>query len=628
MAGPVLNSLSRGNCWQWLIPATSYIDRRGARLPRSASLRPYGLSPTQIRHAYGFDQIMLPGTATLADGSGQTIAIVDAYNDPNIRGDLQAFDQQFGLPDMDTSAFVIMSQTGSTTDLPGLDPTPPGSGGTWDLEISLDVEVVHALAPAANIILVEANSNGAGDLQTAIKQARQQAGVVAVSMSFGYPEFSDDLTTDGIFTTPNGHSGITFVAATGDSGQPGFYPSFSPNVLATGGTTLSVDADGNRIPQPGDGGTGETGWSGSGGGISILEPKPAYQNGVVTQSSTMRTTPDVAFDGDPNTGASIYDTYDYGTVNPWVKVGGTSLAAPAWAALIALADQARASIGLPSLDGATQTLPMLYAMPASDFNDIIAGNNGTSAGPGYDLVTGRGTPKAAAVVNDLIGPFQVAASSPAAGASIGTPPTDFAITFGSPYTIGGIVASDLSVNGVAADSFSLTDAKTITFHFNASPVTAQGLQTMSIVAGALTRAADANPLAAFSANFRYDVLPIAIDSTTPTNGSIVQLPLSTLTVHFNEAYSPATISTSNLALSQGTVTGFTLVDPQTVKYALGGLVNSGTLSVGMAAGAVTDIYGNAGPAYSARYSSTAPRRRFRHRWRNSSRPDRSFTVTT
>src|SRR5207302_5794573 len=121
---------------------------------------------------------------------------------------------------------------------------------------------------------------------------------------------------DGIFTTPIGHIGITFVAATGDSGLPGFYPSFSPNVLAAGGTTLSVDADGNRIPQLGDGGTGETGWSGSGGGISILEPKPAYQNAVVTQSSTMRTTPDVAFDGDPNTGASIYDSYDYGTINP------------------------------------------------------------------------------------------------------------------------------------------------------------------------------------------------------------------------------------------------------------------------------------------------------------------------
>ena len=94
------------------------------------------------------------------------------------------------------------------------------------------------------------------------------------------------------------------------------------------------------------------------------------------------------------------------------------------------------------------------------------------------------------------------------------------------------------------------------------------------------------------------MLPIAIDSTTPTNGSIVQLPLSTLTVHFNEAYAPATISTSNLTLSQGTVTGFTLVDPQTVQYALDGLVNSGTLSIGMAAGAVTDIYGNPGPAYS------------------------------
>ncbi len=567
---------------------------------------PYGLSPTQIRHAYGFDQITLPGTTTVADGSGQTIAIVDAYNDPNIRGDLQAFDQQFGLPDMDTLSFVIMSQTGSTTNLPGLDPTPPGSGSTWDLEISLDVEVVHALAPAARIILVEANSSSAGDLQAAVNQARQKAGVVAVSMSFGYPEFSEDTTTDGIFTTPAGHVGITFVAATGDSGQPGFYPSFSPNVLAAGGTTLSVDADGNRVPQPGDGGTGETGWSGSGGGISILEPQPAYQNGVVTQSSRQRTTPDVAFDGDPNTGFSIYDSYDYGTVDPWIKVGGTSLAAPAWAALIALADQARASIGLSSLDGATQTLPMLYSMAASDFNDIITGNNGTAAGPGYDLVTGRGTPKAAAVVNDLVGPFQVALSNPAAGSSVGTPPSDFAITFASPYDSGGIVASDLTVNGIAADSFSLTDATTITFHFNASPVTAQGLQSMAIAAGALSRAADGSPLSAFSASFRYDTVPIAIDSMAPASGSIVQLPLAALTVHFNEAYDPTTINVSNLTLGQGTVTGFSLVDSQTVQYSVSGLVTAGTLSLSMPAGAVTDIYGNPGLAYAGTLLLNAP----------------------
>ena len=552
---------------------------------------PYGLSPIQIRHAYGLDQVTLPGTSTLADGSGQTIAIVDAFNSPNIRSDLQAFDQQFGLADPIGDAFKIVSQTGSTTNLPGVDPSGPGSAGSWDLEVSLDVEVVHALAPGANILLVEANSNGAGDLQNAINFARQQTGVVVVSMSFGYGEASNQTMTDGIFTTPSGRGGVTFVAATGDSGLPAFYPAFSPNVLAAGGTTLTVDTSGNIL--------NEAGWSGSGGGVSTVESQPAYQNGVVTQfSSTKRTVPDVAFDGDPNTGASVYDSYDYGTVNPWVKVGGTSLSAPGWAALIAIADQARSSIGLGPLDGPTQTLPMLYSFAASDFNDITSGNNGSPAGPGYDLVTGLGTPKAVVLINDLVGAFHVATSNPASGSAVATPPTDFAITFSSPYANAGIVAGDLSVNGIAADSFTSTDSTTITFHFNASPVTTQGLQTMSMPPGVLTRQADGAPLSAFNGSFRYDVLPIAIDGTTPADHSIAPAPLSTLSVHFNEAFDSATIGVSDLTVSQGSVSGFSIVDSQTVQYALSGVNAPGTLSIAMAAGAVTDTFGNPGPAYS------------------------------
>ena len=536
---------------------------------------------------------MLPGTATLADGSGETIAIIDAFRSPNIVADLQAFDAQFGIPDLIGAAFTIVSQTGGSTN--GL-----ATDSSWNLETTLDVEIVHALAPGANILLVEANSNGAGDLQAAVKYARQQPGVVAISMSFGYGESSTDLTTNAIFTTPTGHQGETFIAATGDSGQPAAYPAYSPNVLAVGGTTLSVDSLGNYL--------GETGWSlntpneaatnASGGGISTIESQPAYQNGVVTQSLSMRTAPDVAFDGDPNTGASIYDSSDYGTANPWIRVGGTSLSAPAWAALIAIADQARASIGLGSLDGATQTLPTLYAAPSSDFTDITAGNNGYSAGPGYDLVTGLGTPQAAALVHDLVGPFQVAASTPANGAIVAAAPTDFAITFGSPYATMGIAAADLTVNGIPADSFDPTSPTTITFHFNSSPVTMQGLQTMSIDAGSLTRQADGSPLAAFGATFRYDMLPIAVDATTPVDGSIVTLPLTTLNVHFNEPYDPATIGNSDLLLSQGFVAGFSFVDSQTVQYVLSGVSSPGPLTVSMAAGAVTDPFGNVGPAYS------------------------------
>ncbi len=550
---------------------------------------PYGLSPQQIRHAYGFDQVLLPGTSTIGDGTGQTIAIIDAFNDPNIRGDLSAFDQQFGLTDPTTTTFQIVSQSGSTTNLPGNGAMYPND--SWVLEESLDVETIHALAPGANILLVEANSASPSDLLAAVNYASQQPGVVAVSMSFGYPESSADLNTNTDFTTPSGHGGITFIAATGDTGQPGYYPAFSPNVLAVGGTTLNVDSSGNY--------QSETAWDESGGGISTVESQPAYQTGVVTQTSANRATPDVAFDGDPNTGISIYDSYDFGTTTPWVRVGGTSLGSPAWASLVAIADQARATLSLNSLDGATQTLPILYAASSSDFNDITSGsNNVSSAGPGYDLVTGRGTPKAPAIVNDLIGSFAVVAATPAINGTVSTPPTDFAITLSSPYNGTGIVASDLSVNGITADSVAQTNSTTLTFHYNSSPVSAQGLQTMTIAAGVFTRQGDGAASSAFNATFRYDALQIAVDSATPANGSIASLPLGTITLHFNEAYLISSIATTNITLSQGSVTGYSRIDGQTVAYSVSGINNAGTLIVNMAAGAVTDVYGNPGAAYS------------------------------
>jgi hypothetical protein len=168
------------------------------------------------------------------------------------------------------------------------------------------------------------------------------------------------------------------------------YPAYSPNVLAVGGTTLSLDYWGNVME--------ECGWSGSGGGLSQYEPEPAYQWGV--QDAGVRTVPDVAYDADSNTGFWIYDTAG---VSGWTSLGGTSAGAPQWAALIALVDQERATVwGAGSLDGATQTLPALYSPQMSqNFRDITTGNNGYDATPGYDLVTGLGSPWAPGLVHDL-----------------------------------------------------------------------------------------------------------------------------------------------------------------------------------------------------------------------------------
>ena len=260
------------------------------------------------------------------------------------------------------------------------------------------MEWAHAIAPGANILLVEANSNTNSDLYTAVDYARHATGVVAVSMSWSNGEYSGETSDDSHFTTPAGHAGVTFLAPSGDAGAPPSYPSISPNVVSVGGTSLYLTAQ-NAY-------SSEAGWSNSGGGISADETQPAYQTGVVTQSTTLRTNPDVAYDSNPATGFPVYDSYNNGTSTPWGEWGGTSAAVPQWAALVAIADQGRALAGKGSLDGVTQTLPALYGLPAADFHDITTGSSSTwpyyAAGPGYDLVTGRGTPYANQVIPALV----------------------------------------------------------------------------------------------------------------------------------------------------------------------------------------------------------------------------------
>jgi subtilase family serine protease len=350
-----------------------------------------GYTPSQIGHAYGFDKITFDNGTVKGDGSGQTIAIVSAYDDPNIVNDLNAFDMQFKLP---AASLSVLNQVGGAV-LPEADPT-----GAWESEDALDVEWAHAMAPGANLMLVEANSDNLSDLLAAARTAADVPGVSVVSMSWGNAEVQNEINYDDIFTTPAGHTGVTFVASSGDSGAPPIYPAVSPNVLAVGGTTLTVDSLGNWVS--------ETAWSGSGGGISAYEPQPSYQHGVVSQSLTQRTSPDVAYDANSATGFAVYDSYSAnGGPDGWTDIAGTSAGAPQWAALIAIANQGRALAGEPTLDGPSQTLPMIYQMPATNFHDILTGSStgkpAYSAGPGYDLVTGRGSPLADQVVYYLVG---------------------------------------------------------------------------------------------------------------------------------------------------------------------------------------------------------------------------------
>lgn len=377
-----------------------------------------GFSPQQIKQAYSFDQISFNNGAVQGDGSGQTIAIVDAYNQPNIGGDLQAFDSAYGLPAPPN--FVVLNQSGGTT--------LPANNTSWGVEESLDVEWAHAIAPGANILLVEASSDNYSDLVAAANYARTQPGVSVVSISWGSTEFAGETAYDSDFTTPSGHEGVTFVAAAGDNGTVE-YPAASPNVLTVGGTQLSLNTSGNY--------GSETAWSSGGGGISTYETQPSYQHGVVTQTSARRAVPDVAYNASTASGYSIYDSYGY---DGWTQGYGTSAAAPQWAALIAIADQGRALQGKGSLDGGSQTLPALYQLPKGDFHDVTSGGNGSySAGPGYDLVTGRGSPIANLVVAGLVAqgssenPPWVASPANASSSTVTGTATNLSVRGGDAY---------------------------------------------------------------------------------------------------------------------------------------------------------------------------------------------------
>jgi hypothetical protein len=365
---------------------------------------PVGLDPTQIQKAYGFNTVTFQGSIQ-GNGTGQTIAIVDPYSDsafvpsgtPTFEaGDLAQFDKQFDLPD---PSFTIATPDG----VPQQAPLPNAQGYSWGAETALDVEWAHALAPGAAIVLVETPGGTTSQVDSGLIAGVQYAatlpGVSVISMSWTL----STAVSDSVFTTPAGHQGITYVAGSGDSGSPASYPANSPNVLSVGGTYFpaALDAAGDY--------SGESAWDASGGGVDTSEPQSMAQSQAIGATGG-RAVPDVAFDA--GTSVTVYDSYDYGASTPWTSLIGTSLGAPAWSALVAIADQGKVLLGNSNgtLDGATQTIPDLYsvynqstAYAAAFHNITTGGNNLNNAGTGYSLVTGLGTPNAAGIASLLSG---------------------------------------------------------------------------------------------------------------------------------------------------------------------------------------------------------------------------------
>jgi subtilase family serine protease len=322
-----------------------------------------GITPAQIKSIYN-----LPSTG----GTG-TIALIDAYDDPSIESDLAVFDKQYGLASCTVKNGCLEKHMMSAS-------TTKNSG--WATEISLDVEWAHAIAPKAKILLVEAKTQSGANLLSAVDYATGRKDVVAVSMSWGGEEFSDQLSYD-FHLSPKANPNVVFFAASGDDGTGASWPASSPNVIGVGGTTVKLSSKGALVS--------ETAWSGSGGGVSAYEKEPAYQKTYsISKAGGMRAVPDVAYDADPSSGFSVYYSggKTSGTANGWYVVGGTSAGAPQWAAIRALG---------------IMTLAHLYADKAASstlsyFRDITSGSNGTctyycAARARYDYVTGLGTPQ-------------------------------------------------------------------------------------------------------------------------------------------------------------------------------------------------------------------------------------------
>jgi subtilase family serine protease len=351
--------------------------------PKLSSTSPTGLPPSAIASVYSLSGLSPSSGA----GSGQIIAIVDAYHDPNALLDLNTFNQQYGYPQLATC--TSLSQSGPCF----LQADPQGTPNTnsgWALEESLDIEWAHAEAPGAKIVLVEAASNSDTNLFSAVSYANS-IGATEVSMSWGGGESSGELSYDADMA----HAGTLYTASAGDSGHGAEYPAASPDVIAVGGTTLN-GCSGTSC----SGFTSETAWPDSGGGVSAYEPIPPYQSGyagpvygagsISALTGGMRGIPDVSFDADPSTGVSVYDSTRYQGQSGWFTLGGTSVGAPNWAGILA----AGAAAGKSALQGDAAIYAGGYA---TNLRDITSGTNGScgtdcTAGTGYDLVTGLGSP--------------------------------------------------------------------------------------------------------------------------------------------------------------------------------------------------------------------------------------------
>jgi subtilase family serine protease len=354
------------------VPSTTSTTAVAGSCAFTAKGSPGGYEPCDLQSAYG-----LYSASAAGFNAAPTVAIVDANDDPSAMSDVGVYRAQFGLPPLSCSGgnpcFTKVGQGGGS---------PPTANGGWAQEISLDLDMVSAVCPHCNILLVEASSASYANLGTAEDYAASVPGVVAISNSYGGSDSSLDSIDDAYYH----HPGIAITASSGDSGYGVEYPASSQYVTAVGGTSLN--------PATNARGWSEAVWGSAGSGCSANEPGLAWQQGLagVSAGCKTRVVADVSADADPNTGVAVYDSYAYQGYSGWLIFGGTSVASPIIASVYALAGNA-ASVLAGSY---------AYAHDAS-LNQVTSGSNGscggsylctagTGTGDNYSGPTGLGTP--------------------------------------------------------------------------------------------------------------------------------------------------------------------------------------------------------------------------------------------
>lgn len=368
---------------------------------------PSGFYPGDLQSAYGLTGVS--GTY----GSGETVAVIDAYNDPNALKDLVTYRNYFNGKSgsvAGTSASTIppiCSSTSTSTggcvsftkynQFGGTGSYPRNNIG-WSEEISLDLAMVSAICPNCNIALVEANSASFSDLMQAVTFAKSIPGVVAISNSYGASEFSGEVNDNSTYSYSSATTSSNNIAMTASSGDGGYgveYPAASPGLTAVGGTTLTASINSGKLTWS------QTVWSGSGSGCSAYEQRPGWQNGW-DSACTMRTVADTSADANPNTGVAVYDSFH----EPgWMVFGGTSVSSPTVASVYALAASSEGTSFNPSPDAIYQSSETSTTSPGPLYN-VVNGSNGScvtylcnasptyrpSGMPAYDGPTGNGTP--------------------------------------------------------------------------------------------------------------------------------------------------------------------------------------------------------------------------------------------